>query len=268
MRPAICNSTILRAAVLALGIAIASGLAPQAARAQDAPASVPIDVGDCVNLSSPGARFDCYERHVAAAKQPATTAVPALQTNAAPTTAAPTHTDAVPVAPATSASVPAAAATTVAVGAAASAPAVTPSAATAAPPPPTVSAATNAAPPQAAPAATAAASPQPAPATTAAAPPQTVPAATSASVSPQTAPAPSSASAPPEIVATVTDLHETMPNAWQITLDNGQVWRQNLQQRFALKTGQRVTLHATKWGSSYRLTTESLNGFIQVERVR
>jgi hypothetical protein len=69
-------------------------------------------------------------------------------------------------------------------------------------------------------------------------------------------------------VATVTELHETVPNAWLITLDNGQVWRQNIPQRFALKPGQRVTLHGTKWGSSFRLSADALNGFIQVERVR
>jgi hypothetical protein len=74
--------------------------------------------------------------------------------------------------------------------------------------------------------------------------------------------------APPEIVARVTELHETVPNAWLITLDNGQVWRQNIPQRFALKPGQRVTLRGTKWGSSYRLSAEAMNGFIQVEQVR
>jgi hypothetical protein len=66
----------------------------------------------------------------------------------------------------------------------------------------------------------------------------------------------------------VTELHETVPNAWLITLDNGQVWRQNPPQRFALKPGQRVTLRATKWGASYRLSADALSGFIQVERVR
>jgi hypothetical protein len=76
------------------------------------------------------------------------------------------------------------------------------------------------------------------------------------------------AAAPPEIVATVKELRETVPNAWLITLDNGQVWRQNIPQRFGLKPGQRVTLHGTKWGSSFRLSAEALNGFIQVERVR
>jgi hypothetical protein len=73
---------------------------------------------------------------------------------------------------------------------------------------------------------------------------------------------------PPEIVATVKELHETVPNVWLITLDNGQVWRQNTAQRFTLRVGERVTLRATKWGASYRLSADTLSGFIQVERVR
>ncbi len=70
------------------------------------------------------------------------------------------------------------------------------------------------------------------------------------------------------IVATVTALKETVPNAYLITLDNGQVWRQKDSQRYALQPGQRVTLSRTKWGEAYRLNAEGLHGFIQVERVR
>ncbi|HUO67543.1 MAG TPA: hypothetical protein VMV37_08415 [Gammaproteobacteria bacterium] len=66
----------------------------------------------------------------------------------------------------------------------------------------------------------------------------------------------------------MTELHETVPNAWLITLDNGQIWRQSVPQRFALKPGQRVTLQGTKWGAGYRLSADTLHGFIQVERVR
>ena len=72
---------------------------------------------------------------------------------------------------------------------------------------------------------------------------------------------------PAEFVATVTALRETVPNAYLITLDNGQVWRQNRPQEYLLQPGQRVTLRATRWGHSYRLSGDSLNGFIQVERV-
>jgi hypothetical protein len=71
-----------------------------------------------------------------------------------------------------------------------------------------------------------------------------------------------------ELVATVTELRQTVPNSWLITFDNGEVWKQNFPERYALRTGQRVTLRPTKWGSSYRLSVEELGGFIQVERVR
>ena len=69
-------------------------------------------------------------------------------------------------------------------------------------------------------------------------------------------------------MATITALRETVPNAYLITLDNGQVWLQNHPQEYLLQPGQRVTLRATRWGHSYRLSGDSLNGFIQVERVR
>jgi len=70
------------------------------------------------------------------------------------------------------------------------------------------------------------------------------------------------------IVATVAALKQTLPNAYLITLDNGQVWRQNYPQWYPLQPGQRVTLSGTRWGGSYRLSSDELQGFIQVERVR
>jgi hypothetical protein len=85
---------------------------------------------------------------------------------------------------------------------------------------------------------------------------------------------PSSASAPrepaagDEVIATITALRETVPNAYIITLDNGQVWRQAVPQRYPLRTGQRVRLHTTKWGTSYRLTADEVSSFIQVDRVQ
>jgi len=187
-----------RVGAAALTVVVGTALAVHTGNAQDTPASLTIDVGDCLNLKSPGARFDCYERHVEAAKaanRPASNAAP--QPDVA--TAAPT--------------------------------------------------------PAASPASTAAA-------TAASA------SATGSSTDTAGFPQRSSPPPPPEIVATVTELHETVPNALLITLDNGQVWRQNIPQRFALKPGQRVTLHGTKWGSSFRLSADALNGFIQVERVR
>ena len=71
-----------------------------------------------------------------------------------------------------------------------------------------------------------------------------------------------------ELVAVVTDLRETVPNTWLITLDNGQVWRQSPPKFYPLRQGHEVRLYPTGWGPSYRLTVAELRGFIQVERVR
>jgi hypothetical protein len=69
-----------------------------------------------------------------------------------------------------------------------------------------------------------------------------------------------------EITAKVTELRETVPNAYLITLDNGQVWRQSQPMRYPLRTGLDVRLRPTKWG--YRLSAPELHGQIRVERVR
>jgi hypothetical protein len=78
----------------------------------------------------------------------------------------------------------------------------------------------------------------------------------------------STSTAPQEIVGTVTALRTTVPNAWLITLDNGQVWRQTYPQEYLLSPGQRVTLRPSRWGGAFRLTAEKAKGFIQVEQVR
>jgi len=104
------------------------------------------------------------------------------------------------------------------------------------------------------------------------APPASATAATPPSDSSGHEPKPKSAADPSvdssSIAATVTALKETVPNVYLITLDNGQVWRQNSSQRYPLQPGQRVTLSRTQWGGAYRLNAEGLHGFIQVERVR
>ena len=75
-------------------------------------------------------------------------------------------------------------------------------------------------------------------------------------------------SSPADIVATITELHETLPNSFTITLDNGQVWRQSYPEQYFLRPGMQVTLRSSKWGASYRLSAEGLRGFIQVQRVK
>jgi hypothetical protein len=72
---------------------------------------------------------------------------------------------------------------------------------------------------------------------------------------------------PPDIFGTIVELRETVPNAYVITLDNGQVWRQTVPDEYALREGMPVRLYYSRW-RAYRLTNERLRGFIQVERVR
>jgi hypothetical protein len=71
-----------------------------------------------------------------------------------------------------------------------------------------------------------------------------------------------------EIVAKVVELRETVPNAFLITLDNGQVWRQASPEPYPLRTGLEVRLRPGKWGTAYRLTAPELRGQIQVKRER
>lgn len=72
---------------------------------------------------------------------------------------------------------------------------------------------------------------------------------------------------PPEIVGVIASLRETVPNSYRITLEDGQVWRQTYPEKYRLRVGLRVTLTPTRWGESYRLSGEGLNGYIQVAKV-
>ena len=76
------------------------------------------------------------------------------------------------------------------------------------------------------------------------------------------------ADAPSEWVGTITSLKVRAPNLYLITLDSGQVWSQQVAERYALRVGQRVRVYESKWGSSKRLEADGVKGFIQVELVR
>ena len=125
---------------------------------------------------------------------------------------------------------------------------------------PTAPDARSAAPPPAAAAAAAA----PAGAT----PSNTSPAATSGQAKQSSSGGDGKPTNPQDIVGKVTALSKTVPNAWLITLDNGQVWRQTYPEVYPLKPGQRVTLRPSGWGVTFRLTGDGMHGYIQVERVR
>ena len=70
-----------------------------------------------------------------------------------------------------------------------------------------------------------------------------------------------------EIVAKITAVREVEPDAYLITLDNGQIWRQNAPKPYLLRIGAEVRIRPSTWGSSYRLTDPDVGNFIQVNRV-
>jgi hypothetical protein len=72
---------------------------------------------------------------------------------------------------------------------------------------------------------------------------------------------------PADIQARIAELRETVPNSYLLTLDNGQVWRQTVPKYYPLQAGHPVRIYYSRW-RSYRLTNDTLKGFIQVERVR
>jgi hypothetical protein len=82
------------------------------------------------------------------------------------------------------------------------------------------------------------------------------------------APAGAEARAEREIIANITAIREMEPDAYLITLDNGQTWRQSTPKRYLLRVGAEVHLQPSTWGSSYRLTDPNVGNYIQVTRVK
>jgi hypothetical protein len=73
---------------------------------------------------------------------------------------------------------------------------------------------------------------------------------------------------PNERVGSISSLTERQPNRYLITLDNGEMWMQQVAERYPLRVGQRVRIYASRWGNAQRLEAVGIHGFIQVERVR
>jgi hypothetical protein len=71
-----------------------------------------------------------------------------------------------------------------------------------------------------------------------------------------------------ELVGSIAALSFRSPNQYLVTLDNGQIWEQRIPERYLLRVGQRVRIYPSRWGKSFRLEADDLNGFIQVVRVR
>jgi hypothetical protein len=70
-----------------------------------------------------------------------------------------------------------------------------------------------------------------------------------------------------ELIDTVASLQQTGPSRWLITLTSGQQWQQMISKRYSLEVGDEVRIYPTRWGSSFRLSSERAGGYIQVERV-
>jgi hypothetical protein len=72
---------------------------------------------------------------------------------------------------------------------------------------------------------------------------------------------------PVEIRSSIVAVEQRRPNEHEISLENGQVWRQSPAKRYPLRVGQEVRIYSTRWGDSFRLSATELNGYIQVERI-
>ena len=71
-----------------------------------------------------------------------------------------------------------------------------------------------------------------------------------------------------ELVSRVAALREIQPGRFEITLVNGQVWRQTNSDRYPLEIGHEVRIYSTRFGSYFRLSATELRSFVQVERIR
>jgi hypothetical protein len=70
-----------------------------------------------------------------------------------------------------------------------------------------------------------------------------------------------------ELIDTVASIEQTGPSLLLITLEGGQQWQQMISKRYTLKVGDEVRIYPTRWGNSFRLSSERAGGYIQVERV-
>jgi hypothetical protein len=70
-----------------------------------------------------------------------------------------------------------------------------------------------------------------------------------------------------ELVDTVAAIEPSGPSLIKITLASGQQWQQMLSKRYTLQVGDEVRIYPTRWGNSFRLSSERAGGYIQVERV-
>ena len=239
-----------RRATAAVAIALCAGVS-QLAFGQDAK-GLNIDVESCVALETPEQRLACFEAQVEAARQRA--AAPSASEATGASTAAVTGASTPAVAGASTPAVAEASGAAVA-GASTAAVAAPSTAAVVGPSTATITGATTASPGTA-----------PAVSQKSASEPRSAENFGFPEPPPEPPPQRKPERQPVEIVATVTELRLLVPNAYLITLDNGQVWQQPHPMPYPLRTGLVVRVRETRLG--YRLTAPELHGQINVERVR
>lgn len=71
-----------------------------------------------------------------------------------------------------------------------------------------------------------------------------------------------------EVTSQVTAVREIQPGRIEVTLANGQVWRQTNTDPYELLVGHEVRVYPTGFGQYFRLSSKQRRSFIQVERVR
>ena len=71
-----------------------------------------------------------------------------------------------------------------------------------------------------------------------------------------------------ELTGQVAAVREILPGRIEVTLTNGQVWRQTNSDRYNLLVGHEVRIYPTGFGQYFRLSSTALRSFIQVERVK
>jgi hypothetical protein len=71
-----------------------------------------------------------------------------------------------------------------------------------------------------------------------------------------------------EIIGQVAALREIQPGRLEITLTNGQIWRQRTSDPYNLQPGHEVRIYPSGYGQYFRLSATELRSFIQVERVQ
>jgi hypothetical protein len=70
-----------------------------------------------------------------------------------------------------------------------------------------------------------------------------------------------------ELIDTIASLQQAGPSLWLVTLEGGQQWKQMISKRYTLEVGDEVRIYPTRWGNSFRLSSERAGGYIQVQRV-